>query len=279
MNSFINRIKFLFCKKGELYYFLKKAMGFAPINIRYYEQALTHRSMGVKDSTGHVQDNERLEFLGDAVIETVISDILYHRYPRKNEGFLSTMRSKLVERKNLGRLAKEMGLDEMVRKELKHPQNEKRHSYIGGNAFEALVGAIYLDQGFKGSQRFINHLIEQGLINFEKTARVEENYKSLLLEWCQKRKVEITFSVVWEDIPTRNREPFCCAAVIEGRQIATGKGYSKKDCHQVAARKAMQNLKRNPNFIRSVNQMRLMRCVIQDLLPEVLPKSKISDMQ
>lgn len=276
MNSLLNRIKFLFCKKGELYSYLEKTLGFIPGNLKYYEQAITHRSTGVKDAEGHSHDNERLEFLGDAVIETVISDILYHKYPNKDEGFMSTMRSKLVERKNLGRLAKEIGLDKMVRVEFKHPRQESHHSYIGGNAFEALVGAIYLDKGFKGSQRFINHLIEQGLINFDKTARVEENYKSVLLEWCQKRRIDVKFSVVWEDIPTRDRQPFCCAVMIEGRPVATGKGYSKKDCHQVAARKAMQNLKRNPNFVRSVTQMRIIRCVIQDLLPEVMPKSRLT---
>jgi len=279
MNSFFNRIKFLFCKKGELYLYLEKTLGFTPGNLKYYEQAITHRSVGVKDNSGQVQDNERLEFLGDAVIETVISDILYHHYPTKDEGFLSTMRSKLVERKNLGKLAKEIGLDKMVRVELKHPHNDNRHSFIGGNAFEALVGAIYLDKGFKGSQRFINHLIEQGLINFEKTARVEENYKSVLLEWGQKHKVDVKFVVLWEDVPAKDRQPFCCAAMIEGRQIATGRGYSKKECHQAAARKAMQNLKRNPNFVRSVMQMRLSRAVIQDIMPEVMLKSRLTTQE
>lgn len=277
MKSFLNRIKFLFCKKGELYSYLEKTLGFAPGHIEYYEQAITHRSATTRKDGKRGGNNERLEFLGDAVIETVISDILYHQYPRKDEGFLSTMRSKLVERKNLGRLAKEIGLDKMVRVELKHPHQESHHSYIGGNAFEALVGAIYLDKGFKASQRFIHRLIDQGHINMAKTARVEENHKSLLLEWGQKHKVDVKFTILWEDVPARNREPFCCAAMIEGRRVATGKGYSKKECHQIAARKALAAFKRNPNFERSVLQMRLVRCVIEDLLPEVRPQRKITD--
>lgn len=279
MNSFLNRIKFLFCKKGELYSYLEKTLGFAPGHIEYYEQAITHRSVSARKSGGRKANNERLEFLGDAVIETVVSDILYHQYPRKDEGFLSTMRSKLVERKNLGRLASEIGLDKMVRVELKHPQRDGHHSYIGGNAFEALVGAIYLDKGFKASQRFIHRLIDQGHINMAKTARVEENHKSVLLEWGQKHKVEVKFVVVWEDIPQRSREPFCCAVMVEGRQVATGKGYSKKECHQIAAKKALAAFKRNPNFERSVLQMRLVRCVVQDLLAEVRPKSKLTPQE
>ncbi len=277
MKSFFNKIKFLFCKKGELYSYLEKTLGFTPGHLEYYEQAITHRSASVKKAPGRISNNERLEFLGDAVIETVISDILYHKYPRKDEGFLSTMRSKLVERKNLGRLAKEIGLDKMVRVELKHTKHESHNSYIGGNAFEALVGAIYLDKGFKASQRFMQRLIRQGHINIAKTARIEENFKSVLLEWGQKHKVEVCFTTIWEDVPSRGREPFCCAAMVEGRKVATGKGYSKKECHQQAARKALIAMRRNPNFERSVLQMRLIRMVIQDILPEVMPKPKISD--
>ena len=277
MKSLFNRIKFLFCKKGELYSYLEKTLGFVPGNLEYYEQAITHRSATVRKSDGRISNNERLEFLGDAVIETVISDILYHQYPRKDEGFLSTMRSKLVERKNLGRIAKQIGLDKMVRIELKHQQSESHNSYIGGNAFEALVGAIYLDKGFKASQRFIHRLMDQGYINMEKTARVEENFKSVLLEWGQKHKVEVKFITVWEEANAHGKEPFCCAAMIEGRKIATGKGYSKKECHQIAAKKAFAAMRRNPNFERSVLQMRLIRMVIQDMLPYAQPQRKILD--
>ncbi len=268
MKSLLTRIKFLFCKKGELYLHLKDALGFAPRNMEYYEQALTHRSAAQRQRGG-MADNERLEFLGDAVIETVVSDILYHKYPRRDEGFMSTMRSKLVERKNLGRLATAIGLEKMLRVDLKYPRREG-HSYLGGNAFEALVGAIYLDRGYKASQRFIQRLIERGYINMDKTARVEENHKSLLLEWGQKYHVEVKFLTLWEDIPSRGREPFCCAAMLEGRQIAVGKGHSKKECHQLAAKRALGAMQRNPNLERSVLQMRLIRMVIQDTLKDPL---------
>lgn len=277
MNSFLNRIKFLFCKKGELYSFLEHTLGFAPHNLSYYDQALTHRSLGLKNKDNKHYNNERLEFLGDAVIETVISDILYHKYPTRDEGFLSTMRSKLVERKNLGRLAKEIHLDKFIKIDLKFPQHEGHNSYIGGNAFEALVGAIYLDRGYKPCQKFINRLIEQGYINMAKTARVEENYKSVILEWGQKHHVDIKIVSIWEDIPTRDRPPFCSAVMIEGRVAARGKGYSKKESHQIASRKAMLSIRRTPAFERSLLQMHLVRCVIEDLLPDVRQKSKLTE--
>lgn len=276
MISILNRIKFLFCKKGELYSYLEKTLGFAPNDIKYYRQALTHRSVNINRKGGRKPDNERLEFLGDAVIETIISDILYHKYPRRDEGFLSTMRSKLVERKNLGRLAKEIHLNRFITTDLKRVGHEAHNSYIGGNAFEALMGAIYLDRGFRACRRFIDRLIENGLINMDKTARVEENYKSVILEWGQKRHIDVKLVTIWEDVPTRDRPPFCSAVMIEGRMAAKGKGYSKKESHQEASRKAIQAIHRTPAFERSLHQMSLVRCVIEDLLPDVRQKSRLT---
>ena len=274
MNLLLTRIKFLFVKKGELFVSLKAILGFTPGCIKYYEQALTHRSMTQRDSKGRRNNNERLELLGDAVIETVISDILYRKYPDKDEGFMSTMRSKLVERKNLGRLATEIGMMKLLRTDLKQPSH---NSYIGGNAFEALVGAIYLDKGYKGAQRFIDRLIAQGHINFAKTARVEENYKSLILEWGQKYKAHVRFLIVKEDDSNPKGKQFTCAIMVEGRQVATGNGFTKKESHQIASKKAWRAIHRNPNFEHSLLQMRLVRFVAVDLLQEIKqPKTDIS---
>lgn len=278
MISLIYRIKFLLANKGELYSYLKSTLGFSPHHISYYDQALTHRSVGIKNKDNKHYNNERLEFLGDAVIETVVSDILYHKYPRRDEGFMSTMRSKLVERKNLGKLAKDIKLEEHIKVDLKYPHQEGHNSYIEGNAFEALVGAIYLDRGYKPCQKFIQRLIKQGYINMAKTARVEENYKSVILEWGQKHHVDIKLISVWEDSPVQDRPPFCSAVMIEGRMVAKGQGYSKKESHQTASRKAMLSIRRTPAFERSILQMRLVRNVIEDLLPEVRQKSKLSDL-
>lgn len=277
MISLIYRIKFFLAGKGGLYSYLKNTLGFTPHRIEFYELALTHRSASFKTKEKRHNNNERLEFLGDAVIETVVSNILYHTYPTRNEGFLSTMRSKLVERKNLGKLAMSIHLDRHIKVDHKFPHTESRHSYIGGNAFEALVGAIYLDRGYKTCQRFIDRLIRLGHINLAKTARVEENYKSVVLEWCQKHHVDIKIVSVWEDSPVRSsRPPFCSAVMIEGRVAARGKGYSKKESHQTAARKAMLSIRRTPAFERSLLQLRLIRNVVEDLLPEARLKSKLS---
>ena len=277
MISLIYRIKFSLAGKGELYSYLRHTLGLTPHNIDYYELALTHRSASFKTKANKHNNNERLEFLGDAVIETVISNILYHTYPTRDEGFLSTMRSKLVERKNLGKLAKCIHLTEHIKIEQKSPRTESHNSYIGGNAFEALVGAIYLDRGYKTCQRFIDRFIKLGYINMAKTARVEENYKSVILEWCQKHHVDIKIVSVWEDSPVRSdRQPFCSAVMIEGRVVARGRGYSKKESHQTAARKAMLSIRRTPAFERSLLQLRLVRNVVEDLLPDVRLRSKLS---
>lgn len=277
MNNIFSRIRFLFRKKGELFMSVKEIIGSTPSHIEYYEQALTHRSVTLHDSKGRRRNNnERLEFLGDAVIETVISDILYRRYPNRDEGFLSTMRSKLVERKNLGRIAKEIGLTQLLRTDFSQKGSKTHNSYLGGNAFEALVGAIYLDKGFKGSFRFIHRLMEQGHIDMARTARVEENFKSLLLEWGQKNRFDVKFVLVSEDDSNQSSKQFCYAVMVEGREIATGKGFSKKECHQLAAKRAMKAIRRNPNFERSLRQMNLSRRVAEDLLPAILPTSIIT---
>ena len=270
MSNIFQRIRFLFRKKGELFMSLQEILGYPPAHIEYYEQALTHRSVALHDSKGHRNDNERLEFLGDAVIETVISDILYRRYPNRNEGFLSTMRS------TLGRIANDIGLLKLLRTDFGQNGGKSHNSYLGGNAFEALVGAIYLDKGFKGSFRFIERLMDQGHIDMARTARVEENFKSVLLEWGQKFKFDVKFVLLSEDIDSQAGKQFCYAAMVEGREIARAKGYSKKECHQLAAKRAMKAIHRNPNFERSLRQMNLSRRVAEDLLPSILPTSVIS---
>lgn len=279
MKNIFNNIKFLFRKKGEFFVSIKEITGLSPIDITYYQQAITHRSASVRDTKGRRSDNERLEFLGDAVIETIISDILYRKYPNRDEGFLSTMRSKLVERKNLGRIAQEIGLIKLLRTDLKQHIGKVHHSYLGGNAFEALVGAIYLDHGFKGAFRFINHLIEHGNINIAKTARIEENFKSLLLEWGQKYKVDVKFVLQEEKITNRGNKQFRYAVMIEGREVAIATGLTKKDCHQLAAKKTLHAFQRNPNFEYSVRQMKLIRQVIEDMLPYAQPTTIICSQQ
>ena len=188
----INYIKLPFRKEKELYSSLAQITGFYPRNIQYYKQALMHKSIGRKEK-GRPVNNERLEFLGDAVLDAVVGHIVYSHFPGKREGFLTNTRSKLVSRETLGRLAKEMGVLDLV---LSNGRNSSHNSYMGGNAFEALVGAIYLDRGFDACMRFMEKKILKEVINIDKVAYKEVNFKSKLIEWGQKNRVKLEFGLM-----------------------------------------------------------------------------------
>lgn len=264
MVSFCSMIKFRFRKKEELYFFLKKILGFAPSNLDFYREALMHKSLSVRDEDGKIVNNERLEFLGDAIIEAVVSDIVYRRFNRAHEGFLTTTRSKMVQRSALNNLAAKIGLDELVRFTRR---TEAHNSYIGGNAFEALVGAVYLDKGYKRSFGFIKHLIDEGFINPESTAKKEQNFKSRLLEYCQKNKLEAEF-VSFENAEALNtNEPlFTSYVFVEDCSIGLGQGFSKKESHQKAARNAVEKIRRSTHLKTDLQLYRLQRLVTADVL-------------
>ena len=190
MILFKNIYKFLFPRKEELYFSLKEIFTFCPHNLELYKLALLHKSMLKTDSQGHHLDNERLEFLGDAIIEAVVSNYLFRKYQEEQEGFLTTMRSKLVRRSTLNQISKRIGLDNLIKASITAGTH---NSFIGGNAFEALVGAAYLDRGYRKCQQFFLSLIARGYLNPDNLAQKEENFKSLLLEWCQKNRIIINF--------------------------------------------------------------------------------------
>ena len=150
INDLIDRIKLPFRKEKELYSSLYEIIGFYPRNISYYKQALLHKSMAKRNEKGKPMNNERLEFLGDAVLDAVVGDIVYRHFEGKREGFLTNTRSKIVQRETLGRLAQEMGIINLIKS---NGHSSSHNSYMGGNAFEALVGAIYLDRGYGACMR------------------------------------------------------------------------------------------------------------------------------
>ena len=156
LNNFIDRIKLSFRKDKELYFFLYEILGFYPHDISYYKMALMHKSIMHRNSKGKPVNNERLEFLGDAVLDAVVGDIVYRHFPGKREGFLTNTRSKLVQRDTLNKLAQEMGINQLV---LSNGHSSSHNSYMGGNAFEALVGAIYLDRGYDACMQFMQKRI------------------------------------------------------------------------------------------------------------------------
>ncbi len=211
--------------------------------------ALMHKSVAKRNAKGKPVNNERLEFLGDAILDAVVGDIVYRHFEGKREGFLTNTRSKLVQRDTLNKLAQEMGINQLI---LSAGHNNTHNSYVGGNAFEALVGAIYLDRGYNYCMKFMQKQILQKLINIDKVAYKEVNFKSKLIEWSQKNKVRLDFKLISQGKDNTGSPTFNYKTLIEGLEGASGLGYSKKESQQNAAKETLQRLKREPQFIDAV---------------------------
>jgi ribonuclease-3 len=186
-----------------------------------------------------------LEFLGDAVLDAIVAAILYDHFKHRKEGFLTNTRSKIVKRDSLNHIATELGLDKMVICSAK-PVTHNNHLY--GNALEALIGAIYLDQGYEKCVQFVKHKIIDKYINLEEVAKKEINFKSVILEWCQKHKVEVSFNLIESFVDNDGNPVFQTEIVIAGRQIGVGIGFSKKESHQKAAQMAVKKIRTDKEF-------------------------------
>ena len=249
VNDVIDRIKLPFRKEKELFSSLYQILGFYPHNIALYKQALLHKSVGRRNDKGKPLNNERLEFLGDAILDAVVGDIVFRHFEGKREGFLTNTRSKLVSRDTLGKLSKEMGIPQLI---MSAGHSTSHNSYMNGNAFEALVGAIYLDRGYGACMRFMEKRILAQLINIDKVAYKEVNFKSKLLEWSQKNRVKMEFRELEQNRDDNNSPVFTCQVFIEGLEGCTGTGYSKKESQQNASKETLQRLRREPQFIDAV---------------------------
>ena len=249
LSNLLDRIKLHFQKDSELRKALHGMLGFYPRNLEIYRIALAHKSHVYRNRKGRSYNNERLEFLGDAILEAVVSDLVFHRFERRSEGFLTSTRSKIVQRSSLNRLAKEIGLERL----LQVPAQRRGHnSNIGGNAFEALVGAIYLDRGYKTCQWFVENKIVGCLLDIENVANKEVNFKSKLLEWTQKNRVQVDFENE-ETLDEKNDSPvFNSTILLEGLTAGQGRGYAKKESQQRASRDALTRLRRDPLFVESI---------------------------
>ncbi len=270
MINLIDHIKLPFRKDKELYSSLYRILGFYPHHIALYRQALAHSSSAIRSKNGKKINNERLEFLGDAIIEAVTSDIVFHHFEQKREGFLTTTRSKLVQRNTLNRLAEEVGLDKLVHS---NGHTTGHNSYISGNAFEALVGAIYLDRGYKYCMWFLRRRIIAEHLNLDKVANKEVNFKSKLLEWAQKNKLQTDFAL--ETPPQKNGEPltFHSEVIIEGIVCGKGNGYSKKESQQKAAREALHRLRHEKEHLNAVLKSKEKRTAIEEEIISLPPKT------
>jgi len=232
--TIIDSIKLLFFKK-KIHKDLAILLGYIPRKWEIYELAFIHRSASVLLPDGRTINNERLEFLGDAVLDAVIADYLFSRFPNKDEGFLSKMRSKIVKRKHLNTLAIKIGVNKLI---VSNSINYNGGKHISGNAFEALVGAVYIDKGYVKTRKFIIDNILNAHIDLEELEHRETDYKSRIIEWAQKNRTEISFDNQ-EDYSGRDRVPvFISRIMISGLLKGQGKGASKKEAEQNAAEQA-----------------------------------------
>ena len=214
-------------------------VGFTPANIYIFKLAFHHKSTlnNGQEQNGIFQSNERLEYLGDALLSFIIGEYLFTKYPTSNEGFLTKMRSKIVKRKMLNQLAIEMGMDIIFRQF----NNTRISSSMLGNAFEALVGAVYLEKGLAYTREFVLRKIVHKYIDIDKLELTDDNYKSQLLEWCQKNAKKVAFKVR-KKYKVEKRDKFSIGVMIDGVEISNADDFNKKNAEQIAAELAIQSL-------------------------------------
>ena len=314
LSNLIDRIKLPFRKEKELYLALYDILGVLPHRLTFYKVALMHKSLGHRATAQELKDleaeiykkpkksvedaeeqgrrgrkgrkgrgrnkaqeqqgklgkqlnNERLEFLGDAVLDAV-------GYPGKPEGFLTTTRSKLVQRDTLGKLAKEMGLSRLI---MASARNASHNSYMGGNAFEAIVGALYLDHGYDACMKFWNEKVMEKYINIDKMAYKEVNFKSKILEWSQKNRIILEFRMEEQTIDSNGSPKFVYTTVLEGVDGCTGSGFSKKEAQQNAAQQTLRKLRADSAFEESVFAAKTARTQMEEMPTVAAPNIDVDD--
>ena len=232
----------LFAKKKEspeFYAFFKNVLGFTPRRTELYHTAFIHRSVS-SVTEGHRINNERLEYLGDAVLGTVVAEYLYKKYPLKGEGFLTEMRSKIVSRKSLGQLAVKIGMMELI----EHQRGgEGAFKSMGGDALEALIGAVYIEKGYRFTRRIIIRKLLCTYIDVDTVAQTEWNFKSKLIDWGQKNHKKVTFEIVRSVVRGQSgRREYECRVNIDGQPKQSAVEYTIKAAEQLAAEKTYKTL-------------------------------------
>ncbi len=223
--AILSENKIFYCK-------VEAVLGFLPKDINLYRLSLTHRSVSSASSDGTSGNNERLEYLGDAVLDSVVSEYLYKKYPKANEGFLTRTRSKIVNGKSLSDISKKLKITSLI---ISNTKGNRSRMYE--DALEAFIGAIYLDRGYKASQRFIENKIIKQIINIEQVINTDNNFKSILIEWVQKNKYEMEF---YTDYETPGDKYFISYLRINNQNVGKGRGLSKKSAEQKASENALK---------------------------------------
>ena len=215
---------------------LKGILGFKPGKLAYYRTALIHRSASVIDKNNRVVNNERLEYLGDAILDAAVADYLYHKYPGESEGFLTQLRSRIVNGEKLSEIAVEIGLNHLIVSNTSRPQAKKN---LNGDALEAIIGAIYLDKGYRYTARFVVHKILRRHVDLMELANTDTNYKSQLIEWAQREKREVNFDTREHPEDIKN---FISYVLVGTERMGQGQGTSKKIAEQEAAKATLEQL-------------------------------------
>ncbi|MBG7611886.1 ribonuclease III [Polaribacter sp. BAL334] len=232
--NFISKIVHSFSEEDQQFYNeLKKLLNFSPKNLSKYRKAFTHRSIQLLDLEGNPLNYERLEFLGDSILGSVIAAYLYKKVPTASEGYLTQMRSKIVSREHLNELGKELNLIRFVKSNVDQANVGEN---IHGNIFEALIGAIYLDKGYNICERFIYRNVIVPHVDIEKLEGKITSYKGLIIEWCQKQKKKYKFET-YEDTGNELIKHFSVKVSIDGVQVAKGRATSKKKAEELAAKR------------------------------------------
>jgi ribonuclease-3 len=234
----VNWLKSLNPKKGNrsIRKSIKNIFGFTPKNSKPYELALRHSSVAVEIKEGVKESNERLEFLGDAILSAVVAEYLFIKFPYKDEGFLTEIRSRIVSRVSLNKLAVKLGIDQIM----EYDPNNKSQKSIAGNCFEALIGAIFIDKGYKFVKKLLINSIFNRHIDIDEIINSDGNFKSKLINWAQAEKKEVKFDT--EEVINGVNRHFITKIIVDNIEISSGNGLSKKSAEQHAAENACKLL-------------------------------------
>ena len=231
-------VRFYFSSDRHLYTSIKNIFGFYPGNIFLYKLAFLHRSAGSEVIQGMKVNNERLEYLGDAILDAVIADYLFKTFPLKDEGFLTEMRSKIVSRSQLNKLSQKLGMEKLI---LLDQNSSNQYRSMPGDAFEALIGAIYLDKGYDFVKKVLLERIIKHYYNLDELIIQEVNFKSRMIEWAQKEKKRIVFQVV-NETGTGYKKQYIVQLLVDDNPLSQGQDYSIKGAEQLASEKAWTKL-------------------------------------
>lgn len=221
---------------------LRNILGFVPGNVRLYQMAFRHKSVAIAIKQGVKNSNERLEFLGDAILGAVVAELLFKLYPYKDEGFLTEMRSKIVSRAHLNQLSHKLGLNELIEYDTRVIPHPTKQGSLLGDAFEALIGAIYLDKGYEFTRDFLLERIINTHVDIQTLENTETNFKSRLIEWCQHGGKDIVFEPIANPEGERTKM-FSVRVLVDGQECGIGRDFNKKSAEKQAAEKACEMLK------------------------------------